>query len=101
LHLGDSVDRDEKSYQVVLPVFAKAKVPLYQIAGNHDYAIAAEMKMKVPELLGMKAPHYSIVQRGSRFVMLDGNLLSLFSTPEGSPEWRTASAFFKSSKRKL
>jgi manganese-dependent ADP-ribose/CDP-alcohol diphosphatase len=101
LHLGDAVDRDEKSYEVVMPVFAKAKVPLYQIAGNHDYSIAAELKMKVPQLLGMKAPHYSIVQRGWRFVMLDGNLLSLFSTPQGSPGWKTASAFLKASKRKL
>jgi predicted phosphodiesterase len=101
LHLGDSVDRDEKSYEVVMPVFAKAKVPLYQVAGNHDYAIAAELKMKVPHLLGMKAPHYSFVQQGWRFVMLDGNLLSLFSTPQGSPEWQTASVFSKASKRKL
>ncbi len=101
LHLGDSVDRDEKSYAAVIPVFARAKVPLYQVAGNHDYSIAAELKRKVPELLGMKAPHYSVSRNGWRFVMLDGNLLSLFSTPEGSPEWQTASAFLKSSKRKL
>ena len=101
LHLGDSVDREVKSYDVVMPVFAKATVPLYQVAGNHDYSIAAELKEKVPHLLGMKAPHYSVSQRGWRFVMLDGNQLSLFSSPQGSPGWQTASAFSKSSKRKL
>lgn len=101
MHLGDAVDRDEKSYDTVMPIFARAKAPLYHVAGNHDYDIAAHLKEKVPDLLGMKAPHYSFVRAGWRFVMLDGNLLSLFSTPRDSAQWQASSAFFKSSKRKL
>jgi len=101
VHLGDAVDRDEKSYGVVMPLFARAQVPLYHVAGNHDYDIAPALKSKVPELLGMKAPHYSIVQSGWRFVMLDGNALSLFSTPKGSEQWQAATAYAKASKRKL
>ena len=101
LHLGDAVDRDEKSYEVVMPLFAKARVPLYHVAGNHDYDIAAHLKAKVPELLGMSAPHYSFTRSGWRFIMLDGNAVSLFSTPKASPQWQAAEAFVKASKRKL
>ncbi len=101
MHLGDAVDRNEKSYAVVMPIFAKAKVPLYHVAGNHDYDIAASLKAKVPELLGMKAPHYSFTRNGWRFIMLDGNDLSLFSSLPSSPEHKAAVAFSKTSKRKL
>ena len=101
MHLGDAVDRDEKSYAVVMPIFAKAKAPLYHVAGNHDYDIAAALKAKVPELLGMKAPHYSFTRSGWRLIMLDGNVVSLFSTPASSPQHKAAEAFVKASKRKL
>jgi manganese-dependent ADP-ribose/CDP-alcohol diphosphatase len=101
VHLGDAVDRDEKSYGVVMPIFGRAKAPLYHVAGNHDYSIAADWKAKVPELLGMKSLHYSIGCRGWRFVVLDGNALSLFSTPAGSTQWKLAEAYVKASKRKL
>lgn len=101
LHLGDAVDRDEKSYDVVLPIFAKAAVPLYRLAGNHDYDIAAALKAKVPELLGMEAPHYSFVKSGWRFVMLDGNELSTFAWPRDSAQYRAADDFMKASKRQL
>ncbi len=101
LHLGDAVDHDEKSYGVVMPIFAKAKAPLYHVAGNHDYSIAASLKAKVPELLGMSAPYYSFIRSGWRFVMLDGNAVSLFSTPAGSPQWQAATEFARASKRSL
>lgn len=101
LHLGDAVDRHEKSYDTVMPLFAKANVPLYHVAGNHDYDIAAQLKTKVPELLGMPAPHYSFVQNGWRFVMLDGNAVSLFAWPKETEQYRTADGFRKASGRKL
>lgn len=101
MHLGDAVDRDEKSYGVVMPLFARAKTPLYHVAGNHDFSIADGLKAKVPELLGMKSAYYSIEKEGWRFIMLDGNQLSLFSSVKGSPAWQAASDWQKGAKRKL
>ena len=101
LHLGDAVDRDAQSYEVVMPLFARAAVPLYHVAGNHDYDIAAALKTKVPALLGMNAPHYSFVRRGWRFVMLDGNELSTFAWPPGSAELQAAQDYLKAAPRKL
>ena len=101
MHLGDAVDRDEKSYGVVMPIFAQARVPLYHVAGNHDYSISGVLKPKVPEMLGMQAPYYSVERSGWRFIMLDGNHLSLFANTEGTAEWAAASRWMKESKRKL
>jgi manganese-dependent ADP-ribose/CDP-alcohol diphosphatase len=101
VHLGDAVDRDEQSYSVVMPIFSKAAVPLYHVAGNHDFEIAAHLKTRVPQMLGMPAPHYSFVNKGWRFIMLDGNAVSLFAWPGGSDEWRAADAFRRKSARKL
>ena len=93
LHLGDAVDRDERSYRVVRPIFSSATVPVHHVAGNHDYEIAAHLKKRVPSLLGMPAPHYRIEHGEWRFLMLDGNALSLFAWPPGSAEHAAAVAF--------
>jgi predicted phosphodiesterase len=101
LHLGDAVDRDVKSYGVVMPIFARAACPFYHVAGNHDYDIAEAEKARVPELLGMKSLYYSVERGGWRLIMLDGNALSLFSAPRNSARWQEADAFRKKSVRKL
>ncbi len=101
VHLGDAVDRDVKSFDTVMPLFARAAVPLYHVAGNHDYDIAAQLKTRVPSLLGMQAPHYSFVKNGWRIVMLDGNQLSTFAWPPGAAELKAAQDYLKASKRKL
>ena len=93
LHLGDAVDRDERSYRVVRPIFDASRVPVHHVAGNHDYEIAAHLKVRVPSLLGMPAPHYRIEHGDWRFLMLDGNALSYFAWPPGSAEYAAAATF--------
>lgn len=86
LHLGDAVDRGERSYDVVRPIFRSSVVPVHHVAGNHDYEIASHLKGQVPKLLGMPAAHYGIERGGWRLLMLDGNAVSTFAWPEGSSE---------------
>lgn len=101
LHMGDAVDRDERSFRVVVPLLKAAPVPVHQVAGNHDYSVADALKSKVPELLGMPAAYY-VKERGVwNFIFLDGNALSLFSSPAGSPGYQAAADFKKASTRKL
>jgi manganese-dependent ADP-ribose/CDP-alcohol diphosphatase len=101
MHLGDAVDRHEKSYEVVSPIFQRADKPLYHVAGNHDFDIADARKSRVPELLRMPAPWYTVEHGRWRFLMLDGNQVSLFAYPKGSPRWQEADAYRKASTRKL
>ncbi len=101
LHMGDAIDRDESSFRVVVPLLKAAPAPVFQVAGNHDYSVADALKGRVAELLGMPSPYY-VKDRGRwRFIFLDGNALSLFSSPAGSPGNLAAAEFRKGSKRKL
>lgn len=93
VHLGDAIDRDERSFGVVLPIFGSSRVPVLHVAGNHDYSVPDAIKEKVPALLGMPAPFYRRDFGKWRLIMLDGNAVSLFAWPEGSPRHGEALAF--------
>lgn len=101
LHLGDAIDQQENSFRVVVPLLKAAPVPVFQVSGNHDYSVADHLKEKVPELLGMPSAYYAEERGIWRFIFLDGNELSLFSSPAGSPANLAASEFQKASPRKL
>jgi len=101
LHLGDAVDRGERSYDVVRPIFRSSVVPVHHVAGNHDYEIASHLKAQVPMLLGMPAAHYRIERGGWRLLMLDGNAVSTFAWPEGSVERREAEGMMAASSGRL
>lgn len=101
LHLGDAVDRGERSYDVVRPIFRSSAVPVHHVAGNHDYEIASHLKARVPMLLGMPAAHYRIERGGWRLLMLDGNAVSTFAWPEGSAERREAEGMVAASGGRL
>ncbi len=100
-HLGDAIDQKEGSYDVVMPIFKTASVPVHHIAGNHDYSVADTNKSKVGQYLGLKNLHYSLKMNGWKIIMLDGNELSLFSTPAKSPGWQKATRYKAAAKRKL
>ena len=38
VHLGDFIDRDFKSFDVVGPIYKKLKMPKYHVLGNHDFS---------------------------------------------------------------
>lgn len=101
IHLGDAIDQGASSYRVVMPLFRAASVPVHHVAGNHDYSVAPHLRSRVPQYLGMPAPHYSFTRSGWRFIFLDGNALSTFAWNAGSPEHAAATAFLKASSRKL
>lgn len=101
IHLGDMIDRDVKSYEVVMPIFRQLRCPHYQLLGNHDYTVVDEEKASVPSYLGMERRFFSWSLAGWRFIVLDGNEISLFSAAKGSVASQFAEDFRKNSKRKL
>ncbi len=101
LHLGDMIDRDVHSYQNVVPVYRRLKMPHYQVIGNHDYTIDDAAKAGVPGLLEMEHRYYSVTAGRWRFVILDGNEVSLFSHAKTSLETAAAAQYARTSTRKL
>ncbi len=98
IHLGDFIDRDWASFDIVSPIYERLKAPHYHLLGNHDYSVDDALKAKVPERLGMPARYYEFTREIPkwRFLVLDGNEVSVLAHPKGSPEYREGEAVRKS-----
>ena len=94
VHLGDFIDKDWKSFDVVEPIYQSLKKPAYYVLGNHDYSVADDKKALVHTRLGMKSRYYDFTVKGWRFVALDGNDISFHAYPVDSDEYRAASAYY-------
>lgn len=92
VHLGDFIDRDFASFAVVGPIFGRLRAPGYHVLGNHDFSVADERKGDVVAELGMPAGFYDFAVGSWRFVVLDGNDVSIQATTEGTPERAAAEA---------
>ncbi|MGX5777194.1 metallophosphoesterase [Methylorubrum zatmanii] len=83
--LGDIIDRDVASFERILPIYRTLRHETRFVLGNHDFAVAPEHLGRVPALLGMEARTYDFALGGLRFIVLDGNDVSLFAPPPGDP----------------
>ncbi|MBP1843876.1 3',5'-cyclic AMP phosphodiesterase CpdA [Rhizobium petrolearium] len=83
--LGDLVDRNWESYDPVLSVYEGLRHESFLMPGNHDFAVAPERLDDVHGRLGMPAAWHDFSRGGFRFIVIDGNEISLFSAPEGHP----------------
>lgn len=91
--LGDLIDRDAASYDRVLPLLDELPVPVHHVLGNHDFEVADAEIAGVPARLGMDARYHDFARGGWRFVVLDGNDLSLHAWPAGSSARRASIAW--------
>ena len=83
--LGDLIDRGWESYDPVLAVYQGLRHESFLMPGNHDFFVAPAQLGDVHKRLGMPAAWHDFARGGFRFVVIDGNEISLFSTPEGHP----------------
>lgn len=83
--LGDIVDRDWSSFDAILPVYANLRHDALMLLGNHDFEVGAEHLRAVAARLGLKRGYYDFAAGPFRFVVLDGNDVSLFAPPPGDP----------------
>ena len=95
LQLGDFIDRDFVSFERVLPLYKGLKAPQYHVLGNHDFSVTEEEMDKVAPTLGMPGRYYDFAHKAWRFIVLDGNDLSLHGRKKGSPEYLQAQAMYK------
>jgi predicted phosphodiesterase len=87
IHLGDFIDRDFDSFSTIAPVYEQLQMPHYHVLGNHDFSVADAHKPEVPKRLGLTERYYTFRSHGWRFLVLDGNDLSLIARREGDPEY--------------
>ena len=92
---GDLINQDTASYEPVLEILSKLKMPIHHVLGNHDFVVADSQKGKVPEILDLDSSYYSIQKQGFRLLFLDGNDLSLNAHIEGSEQYVRSQCYYE------
>lgn len=94
-HLGDFIDKGGMaSVETVLPIMQTAKAPFTLVLGNHDFEFPDALKPRVPEILGLPRRYFSLKMEDWRFIVTDGNDVSLYAWPEGSAEHTAARSIY-------
>ncbi|MEN9361933.1 MAG: hypothetical protein RL095_3468 [Verrucomicrobiota bacterium] len=94
VHLGDFIDDRYESFEPVLKICRAFDFHIYHVLGNHDFSVEDKFKDGIHKLLSMPAPYYSWATKGWRFIALDGNELSLYAHPKGSPKDLESRAYY-------
>jgi len=105
IHLGDLINENYASYDAVLPIFEKFSMPHYFVLGNHDVAVKVESKAKILVRLGLGKlgpgkGYYDFARAGWRFVVLNGNDISIVANAVGSEERKAAETLVADLKKK-
>jgi len=95
IHLGDFIDARFESFDRLLPIYDALEMPHFHVLGNHDFDVADDKKSAVPTKLGMPGRYYDFGFDGFRFIVLDGNDVSLYANPEGSKKRTRAAALLR------
>lgn len=95
IQLGDLIDRDFASFDAMLPIYERLHAPRYHVLGNHDFAVSERDKPRVPAKLGMSQRWYRFQHPGWRFIVLDGNDLSLIARGKTDPQYQLAKAMLE------
>ncbi len=98
VHLGDFIDRNFKSFDVVSPIYEQLNMPKYHVLGNHDFSVSDEKKKDVPKKMGLSSRYYDFEINGWRFVALDGNDISFHAYSTSSEKYKEAAEYYKQNK---
>lgn len=82
--LGDTIDRGWDSFDSILPVYGQLSAPPRFVLGNHDFLVGEEHLSAVPGRLGLTRGYYDFAAAGHRFIVVDGNEVSLYAARPGS-----------------
>ncbi len=83
--LGDIIDREWQSFDYIMPIYDQSKHQRYFVLGNHDYDVSPEYLSSITRVAGLQKTYYDFKQDGIRFIVLDGNDVSVFAPPIGDP----------------
>lgn len=93
VHLGDFIDKDFSSFDTLTPIWSSLKADRYHVLGNHDFSVADSLKHLVFEKMELQDRYYSIVKKNWRFIILDGNDLSVHGALTETKKQQTDSLF--------
>jgi predicted phosphodiesterase len=77
--LGDIIDRDFASFDIVNSILSKSKKEVFQVIGNHDLEVEKSFLEQVPSKLNLEKTWYSFSKKGWHFIFLNGNDITFHS----------------------
>ena len=92
VHLGDFIDCGFENFAAPSAILNWLKAQHYHVLGNHDFSVDNALKSNVSAALGMTRRYYDFVVDAWRFVVLDGNDLSMIASVPGTDAYRVAEA---------
>ena len=95
VHLGDFIDRDFESFDVVTPIYEQLQAPKYHVLGNHDFSVVDEKKKDVVKTMGLPSEYYDFQVKDWRFIVLNGNDISFHAHPENSTKYKEAEHYYE------
>ena len=87
IHLGDFIDTGLENYDIVLQKQQNLKIPMTHVLGNHDFSVPDSLKYNVPSYLGLMKRYFSFYIKSWKFIVLDGNDVSLHAWSKNSPKY--------------
>lgn len=78
VNLGDIIEKDYSSFAPPLDLIKESSLKVYHVAGNHDFSVVPRFKKRVIPLLSGKSGYYSFSVGYFRFIVLDGNEISIY-----------------------
>jgi len=93
IHLGDFIDKDFQSFDTVVPIWNSLKSERYHVLGNHDFNVVDSLKPMIFEKMDVQNRYYSILKNKWRFIVLDGNDLSIHGALTDRKKQQTDSLF--------
>jgi hypothetical protein len=95
VNLGDTIDRQFRAFDQVMPLFLKSKAPVYHLLGNHDLNGEPGNKGEVMSKLGMTESYYSFDKGAWRFIALDGLELRFPAPPDETLRQESEALYWK------
>ena len=82
-NLGDVIDEKRESFDSILSIYnnLSSGIENHHLIGNHDLSIDSSELDNLLDILSMSDYYYSYVEKGWRFIVIDGTDYSFFSIP--------------------
>ena len=100
LNLGDTIDKDIKSYDAVMPLFSEFTSPVYHVLGNHDFEVEEDAFDEVFSIFNIDKPGYYCIDLGAQnLIILNGNEISVFANKQESDRYEKAEKYISELQR--